>query len=85
MCLIQTSIVLPPQMNGPDREDIAGPDSGAAGHGGGAELADLSSGASHKLWGLYVTLAQEEDQEKSVNWIGDSEGILVFVRVHKLQ
>lgn len=69
-------------MNDLDPEDNVRPASGA---GGGAERANLSSGASDKLWGLYVTLAQEEDQEKSVNWIGDSEGILVFVRVHELQ
>ena len=79
MHLIATPIVLPLQVNKPDRESVVRQVSGA---GGGAEHANLFLGSSDKLWGLYLTLAQEEDQEQSVNWIGDSQGILVFVRVH---
>lgn len=69
-------------MNDLDPEDIVRP---AGGAGGGAERASSSSGASDKLWGLYVDLAQGQDKDKTLNWIGDSEGILVFVRVHELQ
>ncbi|KAH9990277.1 hypothetical protein BJV77DRAFT_963480 [Russula vinacea] len=53
----------------------------SCGAGGGAERASSSSGASDKLWGLYVDLAQGQDKDKTLNWIGDSEGILVFTGV----
>lgn len=52
---------------------------------GGPEHAISSLESSDKLWGLYLTMAQQYDREQSVNWIGDSQGILVFVRVQAPQ
>lgn len=64
-------------MNDPDRRDNA-----RRASAGDDEHVIWFLESSDKLWRLYLTLAQQEDEEQSVNWAGDAEGILVFVRVH---
>ena len=37
---------------------------------------------SAKIWGLYLSLAEKFDKEHSESWAGNTDGVLVFVRVH---
>ena len=71
-------------MNNSDRKNSSGR-LGDTAAGGDEEHVIWFLESSNKLWRLYLTLAQQEDDEQSVNWAGDAEGILVFVRLHVLQ
>ena len=37
---------------------------------------------SAKIWGLYLSLAEKFDKEHGDSWAGNTDGVLVFVRVH---
>ena len=74
--LNQTLIVLTPSLIG--TESVG--DAVQAKADASAQDSDLAVNPSDKLWGIYLTLAEQKDEEMSENWSGDAEGILVFVR-----
>ena len=37
---------------------------------------------SAKIWGLYLSLAEKFDKGHGDSWAGNTDGVLVFVRVH---
>ena len=37
---------------------------------------------SARIWGLYLSVAEKFDKAHSDSWSGNTDGVLVFVRVH---
>jgi hypothetical protein len=72
----QTSSVLLPSLIGPGSVG----DAAQAKADDSAQNSGLAFNPSDSLWGIYLTLAKQKDEEMSENWSGDTEGILVFVR-----
>ena len=43
--------------------------------------ASKSSDTSGKVWSVYLSEAERQDRALAENWKGDTEGILIFVRI----